>query len=91
MLRCASSGACSSPAARCTSSSTAWRPTSGVRVWQHRLEPIQKRVFGGCHLTRPIVDLIRNAGFEIDELDVYYEQGTPKFVGANSLGVARSS
>jgi SAM-dependent methyltransferase len=66
-------------------------PDERVRVWQHRLEPIQQRVFGGCHLTRPVVDLIRSAGFEIDELDVYYEQGTPKFVGANSLGVARSS
>ena len=66
-------------------------PDDGVRVWQHRLEPLQKRLFGGCHLTRQIVDLLRGAGFTITELDRYYEQGSPKFVGANSLGVARSS
>jgi ubiquinone/menaquinone biosynthesis C-methylase UbiE len=63
-------------------------PDENVRRWQHRLEPIQKRVFGGCHLTRPIVDLVKGAGFTISELDVYYEKGAPKFLGANSLGVA---
>ena len=66
-------------------------PEEGVRRWQRRLEPVQKRLFGGCHLTRPIVELVRGAGFAISELDVYYEKGTPKALGANSLGVARPS
>jgi SAM-dependent methyltransferase len=66
-------------------------PDERVRVWQHRLEPLQKRVFGGCHLTRPIADLLIAAGFTITEVDVFYEEGSPKFVGANSLGVARSA
>ncbi len=65
-------------------------PDEGVRRWQHRLDPLQQRLFGGCHLNRPIVDLIREAGFTIRELDTYYEQGSPKFLGANSLGVAES-
>jgi ubiquinone/menaquinone biosynthesis C-methylase UbiE len=65
-------------------------PDEGVRRWQHRLEPVQKRVFGGCHLTRPIVELVSGAGFEITDVDVYYEDGTPKFLGANSLGTAVS-
>ncbi len=65
-------------------------PDEGVRRWQHRLEPVQKRVFGGCHLTRPIVDRITAAGFTVAELDVFYEEKTPKPFGANSLGVARS-
>ena len=64
-------------------------PDEGVRRWQRRLEPVQKRLFGGCHLTRPIVDLLRGAGFAIPELDTYYEKGTPKVIGAHSLGVAR--
>jgi ubiquinone/menaquinone biosynthesis C-methylase UbiE len=66
-------------------------PDERVRRWQHRLEPVQKRLFGGCHLTRSIVDLLRNGGFAISELDVYYEKGTPRPLGANSLGVARAS
>jgi ubiquinone/menaquinone biosynthesis C-methylase UbiE len=65
-------------------------PDEGVQRWQHRLEPVQKRVFGGCHLTRPIVSLVSNAGFEISSVDAYYEEGTPKFLGANSLGRAVS-
>src|SRR5918994_3494348 len=65
-------------------------PDDGVQRWQHRLEPVQKRVFGGCHLTRPVVDLVSGAGFEIRSVDVYYEEGTPKFLGANSLGSAVS-
>jgi ubiquinone/menaquinone biosynthesis C-methylase UbiE len=65
-------------------------PDADVQRWQHRLEPIQKRVFGGCHLTRPIVDLVKGAGFEITRLDSYYEQGTPKPLGANALGLAES-
>jgi ubiquinone/menaquinone biosynthesis C-methylase UbiE len=65
-------------------------PDESVRHWQHRLEPIQKRLFGGCHLTRPVVDLMTGAGFTITELDVYYEEGRPKFLGANSRGVVQS-
>ena len=53
-------------------------PDEGVRRWQHRLEPVQKRLFGGCHLTRPVVDLLTNAGFTITELDVFYEEGDPE-------------
>ena len=63
-------------------------PDEDVRRWQHRLEPVQKVVFGGCHLTRPIVDLVSGAGFEITAVDVFYEEGTPKFLGAQSLGTA---
>lgn len=66
-------------------------PDERVRRWQHRLEPLQKRIFGGCHLTRPTVQLLREGGFTISELDVYYEEGSPKFLGANSLGIAQAS
>jgi SAM-dependent methyltransferase len=65
-------------------------PDERVRRWQHRLEPVQKRIFGGCHLTRPVADLLTAAGFTITELDVFYEEGTPKPLGADSLGAAVS-
>jgi len=66
-------------------------PDESVRRWQRRLEPVQKRVFGGCHLTRRIVPLLEDAGFEITHVDIFYEDGAPKFVGADSLGTARSA
>lgn len=47
----------------------------GVRRWQHRLEPFQKRVAGGCHLTRQHADSITAAGFEISSLENGYEPG----------------
>ena len=65
-------------------------PDEEVRRWQHRLEPVQKRVFGGCHLTRRLVDLLTTAGFTITEVDVFYEDGSPRFLGADSLGTAVS-
>jgi SAM-dependent methyltransferase len=63
-------------------------PDERVRRWQHRLEPVQKKVFGGCHLTRPVVDLLTAAGFTITDLDQFYEEGAPKIMGADSLGTA---
>lgn len=65
-------------------------PDEPVRRWQRRLEPMEKRVFGGCHFTRQIVDMLTTAGFTIGELDVFYEKGAPKFAGADSLGTAVS-
>jgi ubiquinone/menaquinone biosynthesis C-methylase UbiE len=66
-------------------------PDEKVRRWQRRMEPMQRRLFAGCHLTRPIVDLMTAAGFTIKELDVFYEKSGPKFVGADSLGFAVSA
>ena len=63
-------------------------PDEKVQRWQRRLEPVQKRVFGGCHLTRSITDLLSAAGFTIPELEVFYEQGAPKSMAATSLGIA---
>lgn len=64
-------------------------PEERVRRWQRRLDPFQQRIAGGCHFTRPIVDLLTAAGFTIGDLDVFYEAG-PKFASADSLGVATS-
>lgn len=66
-------------------------PDASVQRWQHRLEPMQKRVFGGCHLTRPIPHILRDAGFVITVLDEFYEDNAPKVMAADSLGVAISS
>ncbi|MET1059302.1 MAG: class I SAM-dependent methyltransferase [Nocardioides sp.] len=50
-------------------------PDARVEAWQHRLEPVQKRVFGGCHLTRDVPDLLIGAGFRIDEVAARYLDG----------------
>ena len=50
-------------------------PDAGVVTWQHRLEPLQKRVFGGCHLTRDVPGLLTDAGFCLDDDVARYLQG----------------
>jgi SAM-dependent methyltransferase len=56
-------------------------PDERVRRWQRRLDPLEQRLAGGCHFTRPIADLLRAAGFTIDDLDVFYEKGGPEVRG----------
>ena len=65
-------------------------PDADVQRWQRRLDPVQQRLVGGCHLTRPIAGLIADAGFLVAELDTFYEKGAPKALAATSLGVART-
>jgi ubiquinone/menaquinone biosynthesis C-methylase UbiE len=50
-------------------------PEEKVRKWQHRLTPVWKRMAGGCHLDRPIADLVQSAGFHLDHLQTGYMQG----------------
>ncbi|MEQ8276568.1 MAG: methyltransferase domain-containing protein [Deltaproteobacteria bacterium] len=37
-------------------------------AWQRRLEPLWKRVAGGCHLTRETAQTIADAGFTLEQL-----------------------
>jgi ubiquinone/menaquinone biosynthesis C-methylase UbiE len=63
-------------------------PDADVRRWQDRLTPLQKRLAGGCHLNRPIVELVAQAGFTVRTVEEFYDQNSPRFWAADSLGVA---
>ena len=65
-------------------------PNTKVARWQDRLTPIQRRVAGGCHLNRPIDQLVRNSGLELVELENYYAKG-PRPFGYMFEGVAIKS
>jgi ubiquinone/menaquinone biosynthesis C-methylase UbiE len=56
-------------------------PDNDVRKWQHRITPAWKKMAGGCHLNRPISELIRDAGFEICALENLYVPKAPKIAG----------
>ena len=47
-------------------------PDENVARWQQRLEPLNKRLAGGCHLTRNISEEIERAGFSIEQIETYY-------------------
>ncbi|MFD4324119.1 methyltransferase domain-containing protein [Nocardioides sp. NPDC058538] len=50
-------------------------PDPGVARWQRRLDGLQQRLFGGCHLARDIPRLVEAAGFTLDRLEQSYLPG----------------
>jgi ubiquinone/menaquinone biosynthesis C-methylase UbiE len=54
-------------------------PQPGIAKWQHRLTPVQRRVFGGCHLDRPIDALVEGSGLRLTALDTYFARGPKAF------------
>src|ERR1700740_2782072 len=58
-------------------------PDEDVRRWQRRITPAWKWIAGGCHVGRPIPDLIRAAGFRVEAMETMYLPGTPRFAGFN--------
>lgn len=50
-------------------------PDESVQRWQNRLNPLWKRIGGGCNLNRPIPELIEQAGFSICSMDTMYIPG----------------
>jgi ubiquinone/menaquinone biosynthesis C-methylase UbiE len=64
-------------------------PDPGVAKWQRRIEPVWKRIAGGCHLTRPVSKAIDGHGFAVEALETMYLPGTPRFAGWNEWGAAR--
>ncbi len=62
-------------------------PDLHVASWQRRLEPLQRRLGDGCHLTRDAASLVTAAGFELERCDQRYAQG-PKPWSYFTLGVA---
>lgn len=63
-------------------------PDPSVRKWQQRIEPVWKRLGGGCHLTRPVAAGIERSGFTLEHVESMYLPGTPRFAGWNEWGVA---
>ena len=63
-------------------------PDERVAKWQNRVNPIWKKVFGGCHINRDTAGLLTEAGFKLDELEQMYLPGTPTIAGFNTWGEA---
>ena len=64
-------------------------PVEKVARRQQRFEPVQKRLAGGCHLTRDIPALIAGAGFEVERVAEFDIAG-PKIMSHMFSGVARN-
>jgi ubiquinone/menaquinone biosynthesis C-methylase UbiE len=64
-------------------------PDPDVRRWQRRTEPLFQWAFEGCHVTRDIPTLIKEGGFEIEQMDIGYLAPFPKSGSYCFWGVAR--
>jgi ubiquinone/menaquinone biosynthesis C-methylase UbiE len=64
-------------------------PDEGVAKWQRRIEPVWKRIAGGCHLTRPVTSAIEQAGLKLERRETMYVPRTPKIAAWNEWGAAR--
>lgn len=64
-------------------------PDKGVAKWQRRIEPLWKRLAGGCHLTRDTKQMLETSGFNVDQHETMYLPNTPKIAGFASWGSAR--
>ena len=63
-------------------------PDASVAKWQDRVNPIWRRLFGGCNLNRDIPAMIDKAGFAVDDLQQMYLPGTPRVAAFNVWGAA---
>jgi ubiquinone/menaquinone biosynthesis C-methylase UbiE len=63
-------------------------PDASVRFWQDRLNPLWRRMAGGCNLNRTAPELLVQGGFMIQELETGYIPGW-KPASFNYRGIAR--
>jgi len=50
-------------------------PDASVRRWQNRINPVWKKLGGGCNLNRPIAILLEASGFRSDDMQTMYIPG----------------
>lgn len=65
-------------------------PDENVKKWQRRINPVWKKMAGGCNLNRRIPELISAAGFELHDLQQHYVKG-PKIATYQYYGQAKLS
>ncbi len=66
-------------------------PDARVATWQRRLDPLEQRLAGGCHLTRDPVEALEGVGFEVEAVERHYLPGpaVARPFGYLHRGVAR--
>lgn len=64
-------------------------PDEKVHIWQNRIDPLWKRIAGGCHSGRNIPELFKQADLSFRNLQEMYIPG-PKVLSYNYWGVAKA-
>lgn len=64
-------------------------PDASVRRWQDRINPLWRKMAGGCNLNRNIPSLLEDGGFAVADMETGYLPSSPKFASFNYWGSAR--
>jgi ubiquinone/menaquinone biosynthesis C-methylase UbiE len=63
-------------------------PDAGPRRWQHRIEPIWKKLTGNCHLTRPAIKNVARSGLTLSSQHGEYRPKGPRWLSWFEWGEA---
>ena len=63
-------------------------PDTSVQKWQDRLNPVWKRLLGGCNLNRPVIENIKCQGFSIEWQESAYLENSPRITSFMTVGAA---
>lgn len=63
-------------------------PDADVARWQERIDPVWSKIFGNCHLSRPVTAAIEKAGFAATPVAQKYGAQGPRFAGWMEWGSA---
>jgi ubiquinone/menaquinone biosynthesis C-methylase UbiE len=63
-------------------------PEAGIERWQRRIEPVWRPLAGGCHLTRPVDQLVSEAGLRTLDLETGHFVRGPRPFTFHYRGVA---
>lgn len=63
-------------------------PDEDIARWQRRIEPVWKRLAGGCHLTRDTGAMLTSSGFTLGASQSMYLPSTPRIAGFACWGRA---
>ena len=64
-------------------------PDGNVHRWQNRIDPLWKKIAGGCHSGRDIPALFKQADLSFEHLEERYIPG-PKVLSYNYWGIAKA-
>lgn len=64
-------------------------PGERTARWQDRINPVWRRLTGGCNMNRPIDDIVRQGGFELEGIERFRHQG-PGLLAHMYRGTARA-
>lgn len=64
-------------------------PDANVNRWQTRIDPIWGKIAGGCHTSRDIPDILKQADVKVNDMNEMYLPG-PKLFSYHYWGVARA-